>query len=162
MESKESSNPVHDAADGYFSLGMIEEGWAVLDEAGVTDQEGFELIRDILKRLIGSASRELAVVIVRSAVSRLSNYSQLYLIGAPTIRVLEGVESAFEFLESGHHCLYMTPRYWYLLGCYHCLLGRLEEAEHSVYMAVGSGQEEYQRLAKEDEDLKPLWDVWSF
>lgn len=43
------------------------------------------------------------------------------------------------------------------LGCYFCQLGNLEEAKSRVAVAISLDQQ-YQLIALDDDDLKPIWD----
>ena len=67
------------------------------------------------------------------------------------------MESAFEFLRDGHLYMEENATFWFNLGCYHCQLGRIDEALDCVRLAVEI-ESAFKKLAVEDEDLEPLCD----
>ncbi|NNE91727.1 MAG: hypothetical protein HKN23_08780 [Verrucomicrobiales bacterium] len=151
------------AAEGYVELGMYQEALEELSAIPVEvddKQTKFEIADRRLKILQQMEAWEEGAKVARAAVVELPNYSTPYLLGAYAIRRAEGVEAAFEFLVSGEHCLYMTPDFWYKKGCYYCLLGQFKEAKECVYKAMGSGDEKYDTLVEEDDDLAPLRGTW--
>ena len=147
--------------DGFADLRMYE---SALEEVRALEPEGesdrFKILSKELEILRRMEDWPTVAAVARRAVSECINYGDLYLEGALGIRQCEGVSPALEFLMSGESCLAWTPEFWFLRGCYECVLGNLEEAERCVGMAMGSGQEQYEERANTDEDLKQLWGNW--
>tara|TARA_R110002096_G_scaffold238581_19_gene430222 strand:+ start:3717 stop:4220 length:504 start_codon:yes stop_codon:yes gene_type:complete len=141
-------------ADGYLELGMYRDALDVLEEiVPETEHEHFQVIRKRLTIWEAVGDWAQGARTAREAVLTLPNYADLYLKGAYAIRRAESVESALEFLKSGEHCCSYTSLWWYYLGCYYCVLGRIDDAKKHVYKAVGFG-----KRALQEKDLEPLWD----
>ena len=143
------------AALGYHELGMHRDGLDELAKIPESQCERHEVTGMQLSMLQAMAEWERGAALARDGVEKFPEAGDLYLAGAYCIRRSEGLESALAFLKRGADCLADEPCYWFNLGCYHCQLGALDEARDCVERAIGL-DENYQRLANDDEDLKPL------
>lgn len=143
------------AALGYHELGMHQDGLEQLNHIAASDRHRHEVIGMQLSILQAMKEWERGATLARDGITKFTEAGDLYLGGAYCIRRSEGLEAAFEFLQHGADSLSDEPCFWFNLGCYHCQLGRLDEAQNCVEQAIGLDNK-YRRLAEKDEDLDPL------
>lgn len=148
------------AALGYHALGMHQDAWDELERMPPGDRPRIEVIVMRLSILQALEKWSMGAEIARGAIQPYPDCGDLYVLGAYCIRRAENVEAAFEFLQKGEPCLENEPCFWFNLGCYHCQLGRLDEAKECVGRAIELDRN-YRAMALEDEDLEPLWDSWA-
>lgn len=145
------------AAEGYLDLGMPQKAWDELEEIAPEDRTRVETLLMRLAVLQSLEKWEFAATIARGAVQKHPDCADLYILGACVIRRAENLEAAFAFLQSGHLCMEENATFWFNLGCYHCQLGRMDEAIECVRLAVEIDLE-FKRMAVEDGDLEPMWE----
>lgn len=148
------------ATQGYLELGMGQRAWDELEFIEAADRVRFEVLAMRLTVLQHIEKWEMGAEVGRGAVQRYPEQGALYLLGSYHIRRAEDLETAFDFLTAGKPYLEREACFWFNMGCYHCQLGRLDEARQCVNKAVKLDRK-YQMMVLEDEDLEPLWDSWT-
>ena len=150
------------AAQGYLELGMFDDALGELDQLPEEERSG-ELATCFRLDIYNAAKRwSEGAQVAREGIEMHPDCSHLYIMGAYAIRRAEDdLQAAFDFLKSGHLCMDQSkteaPMFWFNLGCYHSLLGDMDEALKCVGTAVDFDVS-YKKLALSDPDLEPLWD----
>ena len=142
-------------ANGYRELGMYEDALEELEKidradrndrsarlsrlAIYTDQEDWPLVASEAENLVLEFPEEVAYWLQWAYGSRRAN----------------SVAAARSILQRALSLFPEEPCILYNLGCYACVEGELGEALDKVGQAIELDAE-YARLAKKDEDLKPL------
>lgn len=151
------------------------EGWMLLDANDEAEKEWLELSSSARNSLEGLKIRywilssrhewEAAEDCAQAAIAEDHRDAQLWIWLAYASRRKSGsskadsIRSAWKILIEAVKSGVKDPIIFFNLACYACLMGSLEEARQwfkkSCFMA--NSVSEMQKMALEEEDLKPLW-----
>jgi tetratricopeptide (TPR) repeat protein len=145
------------AAEGYFQLEMWNDAWNELEELPPETRHLSQVI--ILRVLIlnNLGKWEEAAIIGQGALQHYPDFGALYLATAHALRNCQGAAEARAVIAAGEPLLENEAVFYYMLACYDCALGNLEDAKEGLARAFEL--EINLRLKALDEpDLAPLWE----
>jgi len=100
---------------------------------------------------------EEAAIIGRGALRHYPDFGALHVATALALRVHSGPTEAKEVLTAGEAFLENEAVFHYLLACYDCALGHLDEAKEGLARAFELDKS-LRLKALDEPDLAPLWE----
>jgi tetratricopeptide (TPR) repeat protein len=144
------------AAQGFFQLEMWNDPWAELEELRPEFRHLSQVI--ILRILIlnNLGKWEDAATIGKGAIRHYPDFGAVYLATAHALRNCKGAAQARAVIVAGEPFLQNEATFHFMLACYDCALGNLDDAKDGLTRAFEL--EPVLRLKALDEpDLAPLW-----
>lgn len=143
-----------------MDLGLPLEGWKELDSIEPQNRNEMEVLHVRLRLLIDMKEWRQATELAETAVSLYPGMPDFYILGAFASRRFDSVLAARRFLVGGQKVMEDCAVFYYNMACYDCLLGDTDGAKELLAQSFALDKG-FRKLAKEDEDLKPLWPVLS-
>ncbi len=144
-------------SSGYLDLGMFDDAALALEEIEPKDKTRVEVLGARVALYMATRKWDMAAAVASHLVNVQPDNLDWWINLACAARQHEGVESAeavlFQALELHHD----NAAIEFNLACYASVLGRFEEAKERLGRAI-EFDEQFQKLAIDDEDLRPLWD----
>ena len=147
------------ASSGYVELGMLDDAALVLakeDRSRSTRPAGRSLVR-VLTSTWRPKKWEMAAGVASHLVKTEPETSGWSINLAYAKRRCEGIESAEAILLRARELHHDNAMIEFNLACYASVAGRFEEAKERLKRAVELDKQ-FQKVAIDDEDLRPLWD----
>lgn len=142
-------------ACGYAELGMDRESIAELNAIPKAYQNRPEVLQLRLHHLMMRKSWQRALTLSRKLCRIAPDCGAGFLHAGFCLNQLGRTEEARRMLLKGPAALRCEPIYFYNLGCYEALLGRIREARRHLQISFQM-DESFREIAKKDPDLKSL------
>lgn len=143
-------------ASGYSELGLFQDALAELATLPASERGRAEVACLQLGIFIGLRQWERAAALAESMLALGSTEGAAYQLGAYAIRRCRSLSAARAFLLLGEFTQQQNPIWHFNLACYECQLGHLEAALRGLESAFKL-LPKLRTLAREEEDLRPLW-----
>ena len=141
-----------DSAHGYFALGMREEAWAELGVVAESYQDSIEVRELTLCFLLSERRWQEALELSQTICEEMPDVDTGFIHAAYCLHEMGETSSACDTLRGGPDTLASNPLYHYNLGCYHAVLGELDEAAGALKEAFALDAK-LAEMAKSDPDL---------
>lgn len=145
------------AADGYMDLGMFSQAQEELDLLPPEFKDIPEVYPLRFRLAAGVKNWAGAVEWSLRLIQVVRDNAELQIMHAYAVRRAVGLEQARTILLNAAERFPKTPTIYYNLACYECQLGNITGAEQYLARAFVLN-EDYRKMAVEDEDLIPLWE----
>jgi Flp pilus assembly protein TadD len=145
------------ASSGYLELGMFDDAALALEEIAPEDKTRREVLGARVGIYMAAKKWEMAAAVASHLVKTEPETSGWWINLAFATRRCDGIESAEEILLRARELHHDNAIIEFNLACYASVTGRLEEAKERLKRAVELDKQ-FQKLAIDDEDLRPLWD----
>jgi Flp pilus assembly protein TadD len=145
------------ASSGYRELGLLAEAAQALEEIEPGDRTRNEVFGARLDLYMASKQWEAAAAVGHYLVKVEPGKAGWWINYANSVRQADTIEKAEAILMQARELIPHNPTVVLNLACYASASGRIEEARERLLEAIRLNKG-VQRLALDDEDLKPLWD----
>ncbi len=134
---------------------MIDEALAELDRVPEADRDHDEVLQLRVYLLMRGRRWSQALEACEQLRRMRPSLTLGYIHGAFCLHELQRTREALELLREGPAALLREPIYFYNLGCYHAVLGDLEEARHCLQTSFDMDPK-FREIARYDPDLGTL------
>jgi lipopolysaccharide biosynthesis regulator YciM len=145
------------ASGGYLELGMFDDAALVLEEIEPEDKTRSEVLGARVGIYLAAKKWDMAAAVASHLVKTEPETSGWWINLAYAKRRCEGIESAEAILLRARQLHRDNAMIEFNLACYASVACRFEEAKQRLKRAVELDKQ-FQQLAIDDEDLRPLWD----
>ncbi|MEP6602530.1 MAG: hypothetical protein ABJB69_01120 [Spartobacteria bacterium] len=143
------------AACGYAELGMARESIAELDTIECRFQNRPEVLQLRVHHLMRRKSWLRALTVSKKLCRVAPDCGAGFLHAGFCLHELGKTAAAKELLLRGPLALPKEPIYYYNMGCYDALLGKMQEARENLHTSFRMDSA-FRELAKVDPDLQSL------
>ena len=143
------------SAQGYIELDMADEALREIDSISPKDQLREEVLQMRLFVVMRAKRWEEALSVCARLRATSTGSVTGYIHGAFCLHEVGRTMEAKELLVGGPSTLQHEPTYHYNLGCYHAVLGNLDEAARHLETSFEMDQK-FREIAKYDPDLKAV------
>lgn len=143
------------AAQGYIELEMPEVALRELDGLPPEDRARQEVLQVRLFIFMRARRWPEAMAVCDRLRAADPQQTTGYIHGAFCLHELGRTREARELLLRGPASLLREATYYYNLGCYHAVLGQLEEAQQAIEISFQM-DDKFREIAKYDPDLKEV------
>lgn len=144
-------------ASGYIELGMLEEAAKTLEGIRAEDETRSEVLSVRLGLYMAEKRWALAAQVARHLVESGPENAGAWVNLAYSVRRSESLSEAERILLKARSFHPNDALITYNLACYACVAGHTEEAKSRLQLAFDLAPS-FRDLAREDLDLRPLWD----
>ena len=145
------------ASSGYLELGMLDDAALALEEIEPEDKTRTEVLGACIALYIAAKKWDMAAAVASHLVKVEPQNEAWWINLAYSLRRSEGIEQAEAILLRARSIHPKVAMIAFNLACYASVTGRMEEAKERLRHAIELDKE-VQKLAIDDNDLKPLWD----
>jgi predicted Zn-dependent protease len=145
------------ASSGYRELGLLAEAERALEEIDAADRSRNEVLGARLDLYMAAKQWDAAAAVGHYLVKVEPGKAGWWINYAHSVRQVDTIEKAEAILIRAREVIPHNPAVVLNLACYASATGRIEEARERLLEAIKLNKG-VQRLALDDEDLKPLWD----
>jgi Flp pilus assembly protein TadD len=145
------------ASSGYLELGMFDDAAIVLEEIAPEDKTRTEVLSIRVAIYTAAKKWEIAAAVASHLVKVEPENSGWWINLAYATRRCEGIEKTEAILLRARELHHDNAIIEFNLACYASVACRFEEAKERLKRAVELDKQ-FQKLAIDDEDLRPLWD----
>jgi lipopolysaccharide biosynthesis regulator YciM len=145
------------ASGGYLELGMFDDAALVLEEIEPEDKTRSEVLGARVGIYLAAKKWDMAAAVASHLVKTEPETSGWWINLAYAKRRCEGIESAEAILLRARQLHRDNAMIEFNLACYASVACRFEKAKQRLKRAVELDKQ-FQQLAIDDEDLRPLWD----
>lgn len=145
---------------GYLELGLLEEADAELAPIPAPEKHSCDVLSVKLEiNRLGNQWAQMGQT-ARMLIAKQPGKADWWISLAFATRRSTSVEAARLVLVKAKDLFPKVGTIYFNLGCYACVLGELDEAREQIARACALDAD-FKTLASTDEDLKPLWGVFS-
>jgi Flp pilus assembly protein TadD len=145
------------ASSGYLELGMLDDAALALEEIAPEEKTRSEVLGVRVAIYLAAEKWDMAAAVANHLVKVEPETSGWWINLAYAKRRCEGIESAEAILLRARELHHDNAMIEFNLACYASVAGRFEEAKERLKRAVEL-EKQFQKVAFDDEDLRPLWD----
>jgi Flp pilus assembly protein TadD len=145
------------ASSGYLELGMLDDAALVLEEIEPEDKTRSEVLGARVGICLAAKKWEMAAAVASHLVKTEPENSGWWIQLAYATRRYESIESAEAILLRARELHHDNAVIEFNLACYASVAGRFEEAKARLKRAIELDKQ-FQKVAIDDEDLRPLWE----
>ena len=136
---------------------MLDDAALVLEEIAPEDKTRNEVLGARVGIYMAAKKWDMAAAVASHLVKVEPENSGWWINLAYAKRRCEGIESAEAILLRARELHHDNAMIEFNLACYASVAGRFEEAKERLKRAV-ERDKQFQKLAIDDQDLRPLWD----
>jgi Flp pilus assembly protein TadD len=136
---------------------MFDEAALALEEITPEDKTCREVLSARVAIYMAAQKWDMAAAVANHLVKVEPGNVAWWINLAYTTRRCEGIESAEAILLRARELHHDNAMIEFNLACYASVAGRFEEAKEGLKRAIELDTQ-FQKLAIDDEDLRPLWD----
>ena len=140
-----------------LNLGMLDDAALALEEIEPEDKTRSEVLGARVGIYLAAKKWDMAAAVASHLVKIEPETSGWWINLAYAKRRCEGIESAEAILLRARELHHDNAMIEFNLACYASVAGRFEEAKERLKRAVELDKQ-FQKVAIDDEDLRPLWD----
>jgi Flp pilus assembly protein TadD len=144
-------------SSGYLELGMLDDAALALEEIAPEEKTRSEVLGVRVAIYLAAEKWDMAAAVANHLVKVEPETSGWWINLAYAKRRCEGIESAEAILLRARELHHDNAMIEFNLACYASVAGRFEEAKERLKRAVELDKQ-FQKVAIDDEDLRPLWD----
>ena len=145
------------ASSGYLELGMLDDAALTLEEIAQEDKTRSEVFGARVAVYLAAEKWDMATIVATHLIKIEPENSGWWINLAYATRRCEGIVSAEAILLRSRELHHDNAVIEFNLACYASVACRFEEAKERLKRAVELDRQ-LQKLAIDDEDLRPLWD----
>ena len=145
------------ASSGYLELGMLDDAALVLEEIEPEDKTRSEILGARVGIYLAAKKWDMAAAVASHLVKTEHENSGWWINLAYATRRCEGIESAEAILLRARELHHDNAMIEFNLPCYASVACGFEEAKERLKRSIELDKQ-FQKVAIDDEDLRPLWD----